>query len=139
MPKVNFKDVDDTKQFTVIPEGDYIAEIVRVEELKTKNDDDMWKVQFKVIEGEHKGTSIFSYFVFNEGGYGNIKKLYKEIGGFDLAKSHNCIPSDIEGEKLIITVAIGEYTNKEGNKIKNNTIPYGGFKSINDEDGDNWD
>lgn len=139
MPKVNFKDVDDTKQFTVIPEGDYIAEIVKVEELKTKNDDDMWKVQFKVIEGEHKGTNIFSYFVFNEGGYGNIKKLYKEIGGFDLAKSHNCIPSDIEGEKLIITVAIGEYTNKEGNKIKNNTIPYGGFKSINDDDGDNWD
>ena len=139
MPKVNFKNVDETQQFKVIPEGDYVAEIVKVEELKTKNDDDMWKVQFKVIEGEHAGTSVTTFLVFNEGGYGNIKKLYKEIGGFDLAKSHNCIPSDIEGEKLIITVAIGEYTNKEGNKVKNNSIPYGGFKSINEDDGDNWD
>ena len=106
MPKVKFQDVDETQQFKVIPEGDYVAEIVKVEETKTKNDDDMWKVQFKVIEGEHTGTSIFSYFVFNEGGYGNIKKLYKEIGGFDLAKAHNCVPSDIEGEKVVITVAI---------------------------------
>ena len=79
MPKVKFQDVDETQQFKVIPEGDYVAEIVKVEETKTKNDDDMWKVQFKVIEGEHTGTSIFSYFVFNEGGYGNIKKLYKDI------------------------------------------------------------
>ena len=136
MPKVKFQDVDETQQFKVIPEGDYVAEIVKVEETKTKNDDDMWKVQFKVIEGENTGTSIFSYFVFNEGGYGNIKKLYKEIGGFDLAKAHNCVPSDIEGEKVVITVAIGEYTNREGNKVKNNSIPYGGFKNIDDE---GWD
>lgn len=138
MPKVNFKDVDEEKQFTVIPEGDYVAEIAKVEETKTKNEDDMWKVQFKIIEGEHKGTSIFTYLVFNEGGYGNIKKLYKEIGGFDLAKTHNCVPSDIEGEKVIITVQIGEYTNKNGDKVKNNTIPFGGFKSINGED-EGWD
>lgn len=136
MPKVKFQDVDETQQFKVIPEGDYVAEIAKVEETKTKNDDDMWKVQFKVIEGEHTGTTINTFLVFNEGGYGNIKKLYKEIGGFDLAKAHNCVPSDIEGEKVIITVNIGEYTNREGVKVKNNTIPYGGFKNI-DEEG--WD
>ena len=98
----------------------------------------MWNVQFKIIEGEHKGTSIFTFLVFNEGGYGNIKKLYKEIGGFDLAKSRNCVPFDIEGEKVIITVKIGEYTNKNGDKVNNNTIPFGGFKSINGKD-DSWD
>ena len=137
MPRVNFKDVDETQQVTIIPEGEYVAEIVKVEETQTKaNKDDMWKVQFKIIDGDHKGTSIYSYFVFNDGGYGNIKKLYKEIGGFDLAKTHNCVPSDIEGEKLIITVQIGEYTNKNGEKVKNNSIPFGGFKSI--EDGDEW-
>ena len=43
----------------------------------------------------------------------------------------------IEGEKVIITVQIGEYTNKEGVKVKNNSIPYGGFKSI-DTDSDEW-
>ena len=136
MPKVKFQDVDETQQFKVIPEGDYVAEIAKVEETKTKNDDDMWKVQFKIIEGEHTGSTINTFLVFNEGGYGYIKKLYKEIGGFDLAKAHNCVPSDIEGEKVIITVNIGEYTNREGVKVKNNTIPYGGFKNI-DEEG--WD
>lgn len=139
MPKVKFQDVDENQTFTVIPEGDYVAEIIKVDETKTKNDDDMWKVQFKVIDGDHKGSSIFSYFVFNDGGYGNIKKLYKEIGGFDLAKTHNCVPSDIEGEKLIITVNIGEYTNKDGQKVKNNSIPYGGFKSLSSEEDEGWD
>ena len=139
MPKVKFQDVDENQTFTIIPEGDYPAEIVKVEETKTKNDDDMWKVQFKVIDGDHKGSSIFSYFVFNEGGYGNIKKLYKEIGGFDLAKTHNCVPSDIEGEKVIITVTIGEYTNKDGQKVKNNSIPYGGFKSLSSDEEEGWD
>ena len=137
MPRVNFKNVDEKKTFTVIPEGQYPAEIVKVEEKITKNSDDMWKVQFKIIDGEYKGTSIFTYLVFNEGGYGNIKKLYKEIGGFDLAKTHNCVPSDVEGEKLLITVTIGEYTNKNGEKVKNNSIPFGGFKSIDDEN--EWD
>lgn len=138
MPKVNFKNVDENKTFTVIPEGQYPAKIVKVEETTTKNSDDMWKVQFKIIDGEYKGTSIFTYLVFNEGGYGNIKKLYKEIGGFDLAKTHNCVPSDVEGEKLLITVTIGEYTNKNGEKVKNNSIPFGGFKSIDDEDNE-WE
>lgn len=137
MPKVNFKNVDETQQFKVIPEGEYVAEIVKVEETTTSKGDDMWKVQFKIIEGEYVGSNIFSYFVFNDGGYGNIKKLYKEIGGFDLAKTHNCVPADVEGEKVIITVNIGEYTNKEGVKVKNNSIPYGGFKSI-DNDADEW-
>ena len=73
MPKVNFKDVDDSQQFTVIPEGEYVAEIAKVEETKSKKNDDMWKVQFKIIDGEYKGTTIFNYLVFNEGGYGNIK------------------------------------------------------------------
>lgn len=136
MPRVNFKEVDEEQQFTIIPEGEYVAEIAKVEEKKTKKGDDMWNVQFKIIEGEHKGASIFTFLVFNEGGYGNIKKLYKEIGGFDLAKTHNCVPSDIDGEKVVITVAISEYTNKDGQKVKGNSIPYGGFKSI--ADGDEW-
>ena len=136
MPRVNFKEVDEEQQFTIIPEGEYVAEIKKVEETKTKKDDDMWKVQFQILDGDFKGNNVTSFFVFNDGGYGNIKKLYKEIGGFDLAKTHNCVPSDIEGEKVAITVAISEYSKKEGQKVKGNSIPYGGFKSI--ADGDEW-
>ena len=36
MPKVKFQDVDETQQFKVIPEGDYVAEIAKVEETKNK-------------------------------------------------------------------------------------------------------
>ena len=136
MPKVNFKEVDEEQQFTIIPEGEYVAEIKKAEETKTKKDDDMWKVYFQILDGDFKGKNVTSFFVFNDGGYGNIKKLYKAIGGFDLAKTHNCVPIDIEGEKVIITVAISEYTNKDGQKVKSNSIPYGGFKSI--ADGDEW-
>ena len=59
MPRVNFKEVDEEQQFTIIPEGEYVAEIKKVEETKTKKDDDMWKVQFKIIDGDFKGNNVF--------------------------------------------------------------------------------
>ena len=41
MPKVKFQNVDENQQFTVIPEGDYVAEIAKVEEVKEELEEEI--------------------------------------------------------------------------------------------------
>ena len=49
-----------------------------------------------------------------------------------------------KGTRVGVTgrIQTGSYTNKDGQKVKNNSIPYGGFKSISDEEkseDEGWD
>ena len=133
MPKVNWADVEE-QDFSPIPEGRYEVEIDEVvtekdgKLLTSKGGDDMWRVRFSVCEGQsYTNRKIFTNLVFNEGGYGNVKKLYSTIFGTKLPK--NCTPDDILNEKLFVDVTIGEYNGK-----KNNSIPYAGFHASEEDD-----
>lgn len=109
MPKIDWKNVSD-EQFTLVPEGDYNVTISAVTESKTKSDDDMWKLKLIIDDGEYKGKTILTQLVFNDGGYGNIKKLYSAIFGTKLPK--NCETTDILDESVVATVVHSEYNGK---------------------------
>ena len=126
MPKVNWNDVEDS--FELIPEGQYIAKIESVEVVQTAKKDEMWKLKLNIEEGDYKDKKLFTNLVFNDGGYGNIKKLYSAIFGTKLPK--NCETSDIIDEKIAVTVVHNKYN---GRTYAN--IPYAGFESV-EEDGD---
>lgn len=127
MPKIDWKSVSD-EQFVLIPEGDYNVTISAVTEAKTKNEDDMWKLKLTIEDGEYKGKTILTQLVFNDGGYGNIKKLYSAIFGTKLPK--NCETTDILDESVIVTVVHTEYNGKTYANIA-----YAGYKSAaEDED-----
>ena len=126
MPKIDWNNVSD-EGFIFIPEGTYPAQIIEVTESETKNKDDMWKLKFKIISGEYAGKTVLSQLVFNDGGYGNIKKLYSVIYGSKLPK--NCQTSDILEEKVNIDVVHNEYNGKTYANIA-----YAGFSSIDDEE-----
>lgn len=127
MPKVNWNAVED-QDFSPIPEGRYQAQIETVrttqkdsdELLVTRNGDEMWSVKFNILGPKYAGRKIFTNLIFNEGGYGNIKKLYSAIFGTKLPK--NCDPTDLLDEKVDIEVTITEYNGKQGN-----SIPYAGY------------
>lgn len=127
MPKINWEKVEDSQEFTPIPEGRYEASIESVEVKETQKGDEMWLVKFNIEGPTNEGRKVLSNLVFNEGGYGNIKKLYSTIFGTKLPK--NCEPSDIEGEKIAIDVIITEYNGK-----KYNGIPYAGFYAEDDKE-----
>lgn len=127
MPKIDWKSVSD-EQFVLIPEGDYNVTISAVTEAKTKNEDDMWKLKLTIEDGEYKGKTILTQLVFNDGGYGNIKKLYSAIFGTKLPK--NCETTDILDESVIVTVVHTEYNGKTYANVA-----YAGYKSAaEDED-----
>ena len=126
MPKIDWNNVSD-ESFILIPEGTYPAQIIEVTEAQTKNNDDMWKLKFKITSGEHASKTVLSQLVFNDGGYGNIKKLYRVIYGSKLPK--NCQTSDILDEKVNIDVVHNEYNGKTYANVA-----YAGFSSVEDED-----
>lgn len=126
MPKIDWNNVSD-EQFTLVPEGTYEAEITTVEECKSSKGDDMWKLKFTITKGDYKGKTILSQLVFNEGGYGNIKKLYSAIFGSKLPK--NCETSDILEEKVNIDVTHNEYNGKTYANVA-----YAGFSPVEEEE-----
>lgn len=121
MPKIDWKNVSD-EQFVLIPEGDYEVTITEVNESETQKGDEMWKLKLAISEGEYKGKTILTQLVFNDGGYGNIKKLYSAIFGAKLPK--NCETSDILDEKVIVTVVHTEYNGKTYANVA-----YAGYRS----------
>lgn len=121
MPKINWKMVSDD-QFVLIPEGDYNVKISSVEESKTQKGDEMWKLRLTINEGEYKGKTILTQLVFNDGGYGNIKKLYSAIFGTKLP--NNCETTDILDEVVCATVVHSDYNGKTYANVA-----YAGYKS----------
>lgn len=132
MPKINWNEVEE-QDFSPIAEGRYTVEIESVRDKKkdseelltTKNGDEMWSLKLKVVGPKYAGRYLFTNLIFNDGGYGNIKKLYSAIFGTKLPK--NCDTSDIEGEKVDVDVIITEYNGKQ-----QNSIPYAGFYKTED-------
>ena len=135
MPSIDWNKVED-QEFTPISEGRYTVKISNVRDtqkdsdelLTTKNGDEMWAVTLDVIGPKCAGRKIFTNLVFNDRGYGNIKKLYSAIFGTKLPKK--CDTSDILDEVVDVDVVITEYNGKSSN-----AIPYAGFyRSENDEE-----
>lgn len=125
--KIDWNSVEDTQEFTPIPEGEYVALIDSVEEKESKNGDPMWLVKFVIQEESYKNRNVLCNLVFTEKGLGNVKKLYSAIYGTKLPKS--CETSDLIGEKVIIDVIITEYNGK-----KYNNVAYAGFKECESEE-----
>lgn len=133
MPSIEWNKVEE-QDFSPIAEGKYTAKITNVRDtqkdsdelLVTSKGDEMWSVTFDIIGPKYAGRKIFTNLIFNEGGYGNIKKLYSTIFGTKLPKK--CTPNDIIDEVIDIDVTITEYKGK-----KQNSIPYAGFSKASME------
>lgn len=134
MPRIDWDAVEEN-DFSPIPEGEYTAIIETARDtkkdsneiLKTRNGDDMWALTLKVTGPTHANRKVFTNLIFNEGGYGNIKKLYSAIFGTKLPKK--CDVTDIEGEEVGIDVIITEYNGKQ-----QNSIPYAGFFALDKDE-----
>lgn len=66
--KINTTGVDSnanpTKSYTLIPEGEYIGEIMDYKDKTTKNDDIMISYQAAIILGDQKGRYFFDNIIF---------------------------------------------------------------------------
>lgn len=127
MPRVDCPNIADTG-YSPIPEGRYKACIEKVDVKQTTKGDEMWSVEWRVIEGQYVGRKIWDNITFSEKGYSRVKLLLKRLG-FDITVPIDCEPDMIRGKQAWISVYIDPYKGKDTNKI-----PFDGFLSIDEPD-----
>ncbi len=87
-----------------IPKGKYVAVIDKAEEAVTSTSKPMWKVTFKIVEGEFAGRKIFENFVIdNEHGCKRFCSLIKHSGN-QLSENINYLSTHFEGRRIGLIV-----------------------------------
>lgn len=127
MPKVNFPEVPDAQNFSPLPEGKYLCKLIEIDESTTRNDDEMWKLHFKVIKGEYKGRILFDNLVFSEAALKRAKLICSKLG-LDTSQEIDVTPDLLLNRKCYLLVGIKDYENDKGETRKGNVIPFAGYE-----------
>ena len=125
MPTVNFDNIRDIDDGDPLPEGWYECCVVKVSESSTKAGDEMWIVDFEVIEGPHKGRKIFDTLNFSQAALPRIKFFFGELG-LDVSGTRSVTLDDIKDASLAVRVTIEESTDS-GQRRRRNVVPFLGF------------
>jgi hypothetical protein len=133
MPRIDFSNVEDPKDFTPLPEDDYLCRVDNVEEALTGAGDEMWKVRHLVTKGEFKGRYIFDNLVFSEKALKRAKLILRCLG-VDVSGEINLTPEMIKGKQAIVTVKLEDYVDDEGREKKRNRVPFAGYEKPDDDD-----
>lgn len=126
MPKVDFSTIDDVQDFTPLPAGKYLCKLIGVEEARTQYDDEMWKLRFQVIDGEHSGRFVFDNLVFSEAALKRVKLICSRLG-LDVTGETNLTPDMIKDHTCWLTVQTEEYEDDEGRSKTRNIVPFAGY------------
>ena len=127
MPKIDFSQIDDVKDFSPLPDGDYLCRLSEIEESTTQYDDELWKLKFEVAEGEYTGRYIFDNLVFSEAALKRVKLICSRLG-LNVSGEIDLTPGMIEGRTCYLTVEIEEYEDSEGRIKKRNVVPFAGYE-----------
>jgi len=127
MPKIDFSQIDDVKDFSPLPDGDYLCRLSEIEESTTQYDDELWKLKFEVIEGEYAGRYVFDNMVFSEAALKRAKLICSRLG-INVSGEIDLAPGMIEGRTCYLTVEIEEYEDSEGHLKKRNVVPFAGYE-----------
>ena len=127
MPKVDFSTVDDVEDFSPLPEGKYLCRLTGIEEASTQYGDELWKLRFEVIEGEHAGRYIFDNMVFSQAALKRVKLICSRLG-LDVSGEIDLTPALLEGRTVWVEAQTEEYEDKEGRKKKRNVVPFAGYE-----------
>ena len=84
MPDIDFTQIDDVQDFTPLPDGTYQCRVAEVEETATQHGDEMWKLRFEVVKGEHSGRHVFDNMVFSAAAHPRVKLICSSLG-FDVS------------------------------------------------------
>jgi hypothetical protein len=131
MPKIDFSKIDDVQDFSPLPDGKYLCRLTEIEEASTQYGDEMWKLRFEVIQGEHIGRFIFDNMVFSEAALKRVKLICSRLG-LDVSGEIDLTPSLLEGRKCYVSVLTEEYEDNEGNIKKRNIVPFAGYERATD-------
>lgn len=105
-----------------LPEGDYPAKVVKVEDHQSKAGNDQWLFTIQITEGPGKGASYPYYCGLDTDALWKVRNLMVACG-INVAKSKLKVdPNKAVGRPVGITLADDEYNGREKSTI-DNVIP----------------
>ncbi len=128
MPKLDFSHIDDVQDFSPLPDGKYLCRVAEVEEARTHNDDEMWKLRFQVAEGPYLGRYIFDNMVFSDAALKRVKLICSRLG-LDVSGEMDLLPQMLKNRLTRLTVETEEYEDDEGRSKRRNVVPYAGYEN----------
>jgi len=131
MPRIDFSNVQDAKNYSPLPEGTYPCQVSDVEEAFTRNADEMFKLVFEVTDGEFAGRRIFDNLVFSDAALKRAKMILSRLG-VDVSGEVDLTPDMLVKKQCLVSVAIEEYLDRDGNGRTRNNVPYGGYAAVDD-------
>jgi len=132
MPRIDFSAVEDAKDFTPLPEGEYLCRVDNVEESLTGAGAEMWKLRLAVVSGEHKGRYVFDNLVFSEKALKRAKFVLRCLG-IDVSGEIDVTREMIVGKQANVRVDLEEYADDEGREKKRNRVPFAGYEKPDDD------
>jgi hypothetical protein len=131
MPKINLSKVDDAA--SLAPAGQHVCAVTSVKVDETKGGDEMWRVRFKVVGGEHAGEVVLDNLVFSDAAMSRIKLACKAFG-IDTSKEVELNPSDILGLMCLVTVVEKQYEDKRGRPKVTVGVSFDGYRPLPEDE-----
>ncbi len=127
---------DNVTDFISVPAGTYLCSISEIREGKTRNGDARWSMRLTVAEGEFTGRfASFDSLVFSKRGLNRVRKVLAALGLPSKGRVE-IEPEDLEGRKAFVEVRPSEYMSPSGDMIRQNEVPYDGYRPLVKEDGE---
>ncbi|MHC4077635.1 MAG: DUF669 domain-containing protein [Planctomycetota bacterium] len=130
---------DNVTDFISVPAGTYLCSISEVREGKTRNGDARWSMRLTVAEGEYAGRfASFDSLVFSKRGLNRVRKVLAALGLPSRGRV-DIKPENLEGRRAFVEVRPSEYMSPSGDTIRQNEVPYDGYRPMGDEGGEGDD
>ena len=130
---------DNVTDFISVPAGTYLCSISEIREGKTRNGDARWSMRLTVAEGEFTGRfASFDSLVFSKRGLNRVRKVLAALG-LPCKGRVEITPKDLEGRKAFVEVRPSEYMSPSGDRIRQNEVPYDGYRPMGAQDGEGED
>ncbi len=127
---------DNVTDFISVPAGTYLCNVSEVREGKTRNGDARWSLRLTVAEGEYAGRfASFDSLVFSKRGLNRVRKVLAALGLPSKGKVE-ITPKDLEGRRAFVEVRPSEYMTPSGDTIRQNEVPYDGYRPVGEEEDD---
>jgi hypothetical protein len=124
MPRINLGGVDEARDF--VPRGPYDCGLTKIDEMRSRKGDEMWRLEWTVDMGPHRGHLLLDWLPFSEAAMPRVKKLCFAVG-IDTSGVADLTPNMFLGKRARVTVIVGEYETDSGERRLCNKVTWGGY------------
>ena len=118
--EVELRDSDD---FEPLPEGEYLAKIVKFDQTVSSQDNPQYMWRFRIIDGEYKNREISFWTSLLPSARWKVTETLEAIGISAAGKIARFKMSDVIGKKCIIVVFHDDYKGDVNDKVKRVKAP----------------